>query len=115
MTDPILIDLPLGPSVNNMYPTIRGRRMKSRGYKAWLDAAGWELKAQKPGRVEGPYRLVLRLPMELPSDISNHLKAVEDLLVTHRITPDDRHAHASGAERCADVPAGRCHVEVRAA
>ena len=109
------IDLPIGPSLNNMFPTYGGVRRKSRKYRAWLKEAGWELKAGKPGRVEGPYRLLLKLPAKMPGDVSNRLKAVEDLLVAHGITPDDRYAISSGAERCPDVPAGRCIVQVRAA
>ena len=115
MTDPIIIDLPIGPSVNELYPDRGGRRCKSRKYRAWLTAAGWELKLQKPVKVEGPYRLLVKLPPAMRGDCSNRIKAVEDLLVSHGITPDDRYAIASGAERCESVPAGRCHAHVRAA
>lgn len=109
-----VLDLPIGPSVNNLYPG-RGRRRKSQHYKRWLTAAGWEIKLQKPAPISVPFTLHLKLPLKMRGDVSNRLKAVEDLLVQHAITPDDRFSMSSTASRCESVPAGRCHVTVRPA
>lgn len=105
------LDLPTPPSANNLYPG-RARRFKSPAYKAWLVDAGLALNLQRPDRVAGPYALVLRLPAAMRGDVSNRIKAVEDLLVKHGVTPDDRHCVSSTALRCPDVAKGRCLVVV---
>ncbi len=56
----IRITLPLPPSVNALYRNVAKRgRVKTERYNTWLQAAGWALKEQKPGKVEGPYCLWL--------------------------------------------------------
>jgi Holliday junction resolvase RusA-like endonuclease len=105
------LDLPIPPSANNLFPG-QVKRVKSTEYKAWLDAAGWEIKAQKPQPVTGPYSLRLMLPHAMQGDVSNRLKATEDLLVKHALTADDRRAMFVSAERSTLIPAGRCRVKV---
>lgn len=108
-----VLDLPIPPSVNNMFPG-RAGRFKSAQYKAWIKAAGWELKAQGVGSVSGPYVLTLELPEKMPGDLDNRLKGISDLLVAHRLTPDDRHAVSVTACRSPDVLKDRCRVRVEA-
>lgn len=89
-----LISIPVPPSVNAMYANSRngrGRgRYKTASYKQWIDEAGWEIKAQNPAPVTGKYRLRISLP-PIRGDADNRVKAVADLLVSLRLTPDDRH------------------------
>lgn len=76
--------LPAPPSTNSLYS---GRRFKTERYKAWLEAAGWELKLQRVQPVAGAFMLSIRLPGKCDLD---NLKAVPDLLVGMGIIPDDR-------------------------
>ena len=114
----IRIDLPVPISLNNAYAnrkTGRGGRYPTKAHKAWKDAAGWELVAAKPGKISGPYCLTLLLAQTIRGDISNRIKLVEDLLVEHGITPDDRCAQSVGVRRSFHVITGRCLVIVEAA
>lgn len=104
-----VLNLPLGPSVNAMFPG-RTRRRKSQAYKAWINAAGWEIQAQRPKRLgPGRYEVRILVPDKMRGDADNRIKAVLDLLVTHSLTPDDRYANSS-VERSPDAPPGRCIV-----
>lgn len=88
----IRITLPLPPSTNALYRNVAKRgRVKTERYNTWLQAAGWALKEQKPGKVEGPYCLWLYCgkPDNRRRDLANLEKAVSDLLVAHKIVEDD--------------------------
>jgi Holliday junction resolvase RusA-like endonuclease len=103
MTEPLCLVLPSPPSVNAMFANVPGRgRVKTKAYKAWRTAAGWELIAQlAQRRLNGhrplfPGRVTLLIDLQRGrGDASNRLKAAEDLLVTHHIIEDDRFV-----ERC---------------
>lgn len=81
----------LPPSVNNLYPTVRGRRIKSRAYKSWLDRAGWDIVEQLGHRphVGGRVEVRLLVGVDHRSDIDGRCKAMLDLLVTMGIIDDD--------------------------
>lgn len=86
-----LISIPEPPSCNNLFAnSASGGRHKTRAYREWCNLAGWEVKAQKPQKVSGKYKLFLTLP-KIRGDASNRLKAVEDLLVSLGLVDDDRH------------------------
>lgn len=108
----ISLYIPIPPSLNNSTANRRGGRRSTERYKAWKEAAGWEIKLQKPEPVIGPYRLTLFLPWTMAGDISNRIKAAEDLLVSLGVTPDDRHAVWVCAQRSNGIENGRCRVEV---
>ena len=88
--------LPYPPSVNGLFATNRntGGRFKSKPYKKWINAAGWAIRSQ-PDRSHqhtSPVRMTLlvRKPHDNRTrDLQNLVKAVEDLLVLHRILSDD--------------------------
>lgn len=85
------ICLPLSPTTNHLFAG-RGRRYRSQEYEAWITEAGLELKRQRPSPCHG--RVSLSFEVEEPKtarrqDISNRLKAAEDLLVSHRIIQGD--------------------------
>jgi hypothetical protein len=48
-----VLRLPLPPSANRLWRSSRGRVYRSPGYMAWLDEAGWLLKAQRPAKGVG--------------------------------------------------------------
>ena len=98
----IKLNLPDPPSVNQLYRNRQqgvGRgRIKTDRYRIWLNAAGWEIVAQKPKAVNGPYELFVQLgPRRLRNgmqaarqkDLGNVLKAIEDLLVANNLVDDD--------------------------
>lgn len=94
MSDTIRLELPMPPSVNNMFVNGKnGRgRFASPAYKGWRAEAGWMVKQQIRGRkIDGPYKLDIALvkPHRGRLDLDNRLKAAIDLLVHLQVTPDD--------------------------
>lgn len=81
------------PSTNHLYANVPGKgRVKSDRYRTWCQASGWDLKLQRPGRIEGEVELIIDMERTSSlSDISNRIKALEDLLVEHGVIEDDRH------------------------
>lgn len=100
----ITITLPVPPPLSRMFVNVPGRgRVKTRLYRQWRREAGWTLKAQHPGRVTGAYAVITRLPMSTRGDVDNRQKAVLDLLVEHKVTPDDRHCRRTTIERAPGI------------
>ncbi len=86
------ISLPYPPSTNNLYRNVPGKgRVKTDRYRTWLRAAGNEILAQRPMKFEGEVSLSLTLRRRdgRRRDLSNAIKATEDLLVAHGIIQDD--------------------------
>ena len=109
----IRLDLPLPPSTNSAYFNVPGKgRVPSAKHSEWKREAGWLIRLANPSPIIGPYRFTIKLPASLYGDIDNRVKLSMDLLVEHGVTSDDKHAVSSTAERCADVPSGRCLVIV---
>ena len=93
----IEVRLPLAPSTNNLYITRGKKRIVSPRYRAWREAAGKELIAQKPMPVAGIFDLFLYIewPDKRRRDLDNcGLKACLDLLVSHGLVEDDSLCHA---------------------
>lgn len=79
------------PSLNNAFATVGKRRIKTADYKAWIEAAGWELKVQGITPVGSPYGISIEIGRKTSkSDIDNLIKPISDLLVKMGATPDDR-------------------------
>ena len=120
MCSRIDLDLPLPPSVNGLFADggrCGGGRIKSRRYKAWLKQAGLEIIAARPalsgrGLVSRPYGARVRWPSAARFDCDNGIKALLDLLVTMRITPDDGLCRHLSVGYCLSLPPGRCAVRV---
>ena len=110
------IKLPFPPSGHALFKRHNGSHLSAK-YRAWRDDAGWLLKSQKPEPVAGTVELQIDLvnPNKVRRDVSNHIKAVEDLLVEHGIIEaDDHRVVRSISARWLD--AGEpCVVTVRAA
>ncbi len=121
MIRPLLVPLP--PSVNNAYYTAAGRmtaqgkatiRRKTPELKAWLDAAGWEMREQLARPLDkGWYEVAMAVPADMSGDVDNRQKAVLDLMVKMHLTPDDRWLWRLSITRSQDVPAGKMRVEYR--
>ncbi|MDE2020425.1 MAG: RusA family crossover junction endodeoxyribonuclease [Patescibacteria group bacterium] len=107
--------LPLPPSVNAAYANIPGvGRIASKRLRAWKKEAGWQILIQKPTRVYGPYTLEITLPRKMRGDISNRIKACEDLLVELSVTPDDRFCEGISIKR-GDVTEMEIEIEAASA
>jgi crossover junction endodeoxyribonuclease RusA len=79
----IQIHMPmLPPSANRLWVRAKKGMRKSDQYSAWITEAGWHVKAQRPGRIEGPYKISIHAvkPDKRARDISNLIKSLEDLL-----------------------------------
>lgn len=89
----VTIILPLPPSTNHLFRNATsGRRPKTAEYRAWIKEAGWRLLQQRPIKIKGPVELEFWFAEPKDGrtmDLSNRLKAVEDLLVTHRVIEAD--------------------------
>lgn len=77
--------VPVPPSVNNAYATIRGRRVLSKDGRSFKDTAGWLVRAAAIEQGwSGGERFVLSLRLYFRTnqrrDISNTVKIVEDCL-----------------------------------
>ena len=67
-------------------------RFRSQRYATWIQLADWELKRQRPSKVAGPVHLLFEFQEghdRRKRDISNLIKAPEDLLVKHGIIEAD--------------------------
>lgn len=90
MTTILLDSLP--PSVNSLFTNVTGKgRVRTDRYRVWANAMGWQLKAQRPEPVKGHIALEIVCVRKdnRKRDLSNFIKALEDLLVTHGVIEDD--------------------------
>lgn len=111
----IELDLPYPPTTNNLYRSLPGRgRVKTERYKTWLRAAGNEVLAQKQKPIKGKVVLAILLgrPDNRRRDISNTIKAIEDLLVEHRLIEDDCHVEQLVVAWADNVEKRRAQVRV---
>lgn len=99
------LTLPIPPSVNELFTS---GHHPTRKYREWRKAAGWTLQTQPRATFAGPFRVRLLLPENMSGDCDNRLKAAIDLVVLHKLTPDDRFAKSVSAERSAEVEPGHC-------
>lgn len=87
--------LPLPPTVNSMYSGGSGqRRFKTKKYKEWCAQAEVLCKAVRKVQ-EYPVRLEIGIvwPDNRACDLSNRIKAIEDILVNTGILKDDDRKH----------------------
>lgn len=107
--------LSLPPSTNNLYWNVAGKgRVKTDDYRAWLEAAGWELKAQKAGQIKGHVGVQFHAGlMRRRRDLDNLLKPTLDALVMWGIIEDDSWVADIHARWDRDIPEGHIAVYVR--
>ncbi len=94
------------PSANGMRSHFiadgKVRSVKSKAYAQWKRAAAWEIAAQHPTKLQGPYRLTIAAQRDWRSkrarDIDNIIKPVSDALVAAGVVVDDSLAEKVSAE-----------------
>lgn len=93
---PLTLDLPMPPSVNNLFVNITRGRTKSSRYRAWITEAGWMLVQQRnlKGRhklMKGEIAVTVRALRQhrRKRDLDNILKPILDLLVSTGTIKDD--------------------------
>lgn len=111
------LDLPLPPSVNNLFGNRAGGRFKTQAYRDWIKAAKASLWVQKPAGgfpfFDGPFWVAIAVPLTMRGDVDNRAKAPIDFLKKGvGCIPDDSHAFEAKVTRDATVPAGMCRVTV---
>jgi crossover junction endodeoxyribonuclease RusA len=92
MTAPLVVTLPMPPSVNALYRVFRGRSILSKPGRDWYKIAIPSLQAQANGW-RCPNRAALTLTFRFPDyrrcDISNRIKALEDAITKAGLWDDD--------------------------
>lgn len=86
----IVLDLPTPPSANNLFFTRKGGRSRSPEYVTWITAAGWHIQTAHQKPLEGPVSVSMLVEENGRRDLDGYWKPVLDLLVAHRLIPDDR-------------------------
>lgn len=90
----VVVTLPFPVSTNHLFSNGKAGRFKSPRYEKWLQEAGYELMVQRPARTKGPVILSCLVQDNRDGrkrDITNLIKAPEDLLVKHGIIEADDH------------------------
>lgn len=80
MTFRYTIDPP--PSANAIWRNVKGRTLKSKVYRQWLDRNAWKVKTQHVGEpIDGPVTVSIHLNRpRANADIDNRIKPALDVL-----------------------------------
>lgn len=85
--------IPMPPSTNALFATVKGRRIKTRTYKAWITEAGWMvLQQRQAGKTWVTGDCVVSIiagPRNRRADLDNKVKACLDLLKRQSLIVDD--------------------------
>ena len=107
------LTLPIPPSLNSTTKNIRSRRAPTKIAVDWRRAAALHIAdADVEPICDGKYVTLLLLPTAMHGDADNRVKIVNDLLVTLKLVPDDRHADVM-AFRHPTIGDGLCRVLVK--
>ena len=101
----IVITLPFPPSTNNLFINGSKGRFRSQKYADWIAEAGWELQRQRPPKIVGPVELVFCFQDgrdKRKRDVTNLIKAPEDLLVKHGVIEADDNTIVRAVSACWD-------------
>jgi Holliday junction resolvase RusA-like endonuclease len=115
--EPIVIDLPMPPSVNAIWRSARRRVFRSKAYLDWLRAADAELMARRQmpkKKINGPFAAHVTLSRKhARGDLDNHAsKVLLDFLQSREFIANDRNCQHLTAE-WGETAAG-CRVVLRA-
>jgi len=105
-TAAVRYELPFPPSMNNLFATVGRKRVRTARYSAWAKQAGEFIIMQGQKRVHGYVSLSVALvkPDKRTRDLSNTLKAVEDILVDMAVIDDDSLIVRISAQWASDGP-----------
>lgn len=108
------ITLPLPTSANRIWRRGKGGKTThiSAEYAAWKQDARAALQRMELPPVYGPYRLVIEVSERDRGDLDNRIKALSDLLVSLKLTSDDRNAWEISTRRNKQVHPRLCRVSV---
>ena len=100
----------LPPSANHIWRhTKSGKTYRTEKYLAWLNAEGWNVKAQMPSqpKLAGQVHVIcwLRRP-SANADLDNRLKGIGDLLQSVGVITDDKQIVSWNAQWYLDLPKG---------
>lgn len=118
MANSFSLSFALPPSLNNAFPTVNGRRIVSREYKAWKALAAKSVAEQIAQLPRSPnvgkhYSLHYRFNVNHKSDVCNREKAATDLLVAMKIIPDDCWCDRVVIERDRSIEGAHVLVEAK--
>lgn len=110
------IELPLAPSINEIWGHGRGRVYRSNKYHSWLkecDAIFMQSGLNRGLKtINGKYKLHVLLPDSMRPDSDNvGFKAINDWLQRVKIVSNDKYCKDNHAV-CGEAPKGRCIVTV---
>ena len=112
----ITLDLPWPPSANNLFPTLRGRRVMSERGRIYVGKFKVAVRKQLPKHVTFLGRMCYRVRFSPPDrrrrDLSNLLKAVEDCLTKCDVWGDDSQVDNGQFLRGPVVKGGRVEIEI---
>lgn len=109
------VAVPVPPSANNLFPTVRGRRVVSAAYRAWRAVAHPLLAALAPPAAF-PVEVWLTLAgkgVNGRRDVANVEKAVTDALVSVGVLPGDSLKYVTGHHQIYRPDDGPPRVVVR--
>lgn len=117
--DYITLDVPMPPSTNNLFKNAGKRRIKTGAYAAWQEHALIAMKPQlrahgAPAARQTPifdkhWAMWIRVNIDHGSDITNRIKAIEDLFVSWGLTCGDQWNDRCLVERDRTLPV-ECRV-----
>jgi Holliday junction resolvase RusA-like endonuclease len=113
----IKINLPTPPSVNRIWRVGAGGRVYiDPKYNAWKRSAGWELAAQRPGKLPHGQQVAVTIRlgrMKRTKDADNCAKALLDLLEAQGVICNDRDVAKLVIERDDTIATGRVLIVAR--
>jgi Holliday junction resolvase RusA-like endonuclease len=88
--DCIVFQVPLPPPANSLFANVAGKgRVKSRRYRAWIKEAGWLVRSQRVGTIEGAVQIRVEISNSAKSDTDSFFKSILDLAVRNGLIEDD--------------------------
>jgi len=112
------LDLPWPPSVNRWLRVARGRVIKSKPWREWIEGAGMVVydtfKEASAIGVQGvQVSILLEAPTRRVYDIDNRAKAILDALEAHGVLESDALIDRLTITRGERYPGGRARVVVK--
>ncbi|MBX3533386.1 MAG: RusA family crossover junction endodeoxyribonuclease [Xanthobacteraceae bacterium] len=106
--------LPVPPSLNNIYRNAGKRRIKTKEYEAWCLECDWELARLKPpafslGRVD--VSIYLAMPRR-PSDIDNRIKPLMDSLQRCEVIRGDDNRFVRSVRAAWSEEESKCRLHI---